>query len=115
MIKPEDIGHQTDLDREYAIALKNVKNQAEFGAFLQKYDYWLDDVSRSIKSEDWPNIKPLLDDIRKDKIIPEEKHEAVIMLAMPAKIFTVSIYALQFKVPWGTAYIKLRELGKIDY
>ena len=43
----------------------------------------------------------------------EELAEKVATILMPEVMFKCSMVALQFKAPWGCAFIRLKELGKI--
>ena len=116
MIMPEDITHFTELDTEFAKALKKVKTNCDFADFVLKYWYWLDQETKELEKTDWQWIKPLLHDIRpKSKVIPNDKHDPAIQLAMPEKIFRVSLVSTRFKVPWGCAYLALKARNEIDY
>lgn len=41
----------------------------------------------------------------------QEKYAAV---TMPERMFKVSIMALEYKVPWGLMYLRLKESGKLE-
>lgn len=116
MFIPENVGYQTELDHEFAMDLKKVKTGLDFFGFLKRWNYWLDEETKeNIGWRDWKWIKPLLDDCRREGCCPTEKHKPAMSLAMPSKIFYISLVASEYKVPWGTAYIRCRERGIIDY
>jgi hypothetical protein len=116
MILPEHITNYTELDTEFSKDLKKVKTIDDFGEFQKKYYYWLDLETQILNKEDWEWIKPLMRDIRPgSKVIPDSRYDPAINLAMPEKIFRISIIALEFKVPWGCAYLTLKNRNEIDY
>jgi hypothetical protein len=115
MLKPENIYHTTQLDTEFAKDLKAVKSPELFEKFIQNWDYWLDEETRKLTKEDWGWMKPLIKDCRNERVSPEKKHEPANALLLPERIFKISIFAMQFKVPWGCVYIRMKEEGKIDY
>jgi hypothetical protein len=41
----------------------------------------------------------------------QEKYAAVLM---PERLFKVSMMALEFSVPWGLMYLRLKETGRLD-
>lgn len=114
-MKPENIGYMTQLDDDYGAALKAVIDGESFASFLAEYSYWLDDEVKELKPEDWNRVEPLLLDMRTEGVEPEEKHNIAIALLMPSKIFRVSIFAAEFCVPWGCAYIRAKECNVIKY
>jgi hypothetical protein len=107
----KDISYLTELDKEYAQSLLNVKDAASFQKFLDEWECWLDEESQDLVGSDWRWLEPLIADTRKEGITPEDKHEPAISLVLPKKIFRVTITANHFKVPWGTAYIRMHEQG----
>lgn len=111
-MKPKDISYITELDELYAKELKAIKNTDEFKTFLEKWEYWLDESTKKLK--DWELIKPLIADCRKNVSL-RKKHEPIVFLLMPERIFTVSIVANRFLAPWGCAYIRMQQEGQIDY
>jgi len=114
-MKPEDVGYLTELDKDFIKELKAVHDDASFQSLLDSWNYWLDPDTQKLKGSDWPWISPLLDDTRNDNVIPEDKHEPAIKLVMPERIVKITMAAYKFKVPWGLAYLRLKEAGKITY
>ena len=118
-ILTKDIQYTTELDQQYSEELHAIKDSNDFVLFLERWNYWLDEDCQKLKADDWERIKPLLDDTRPQKggkkINLTKEHETVLELAMPYRLMRVSIYAVGLKVPWGTMYIRLRELNKIDF
>lgn len=114
-MKPEDVYYTTDLDLDYVKALKEVCDGESLVLFLAQWGYWLDDCTKALKAEDWETLKPLMDDCRTEGVWPEEKHNVAMALIMPKRIMRVSITADHFKVPWGCAYIRMKEEKVIKY
>ena len=115
-MKPENVGYITELDNDFAHALKQVVGASTFKTFLNEWEYWLDGETKKLEPEDWDWLKPLIDDCRKENIIPmEDRHEPAIALMMPRKLIEVSIIAKQFRVPWGCAYLRMKGEKIINY
>ena len=82
---------------------------------LEENPYRNDLDIKKLKGESWGQIAPLIKDCRTEGVVPEDKHDQAIALLMPEKIFRVSIEAHRFGVPWGCAYLRLKEMKKIQY
>lgn len=114
-MKPEEITYYTELDREFASDLyqigydTNLETCDQFQGFLDRWEYWLDEESKKLIGKDWTWLSPLVADCRKAGIIPTKKHDPAMALTMPEKIFRVSIIKQKFCVPWGCAYIRMKE------
>ena len=123
MIPDEEIkiGYQTELDRDFAKDLYEIEpitSEAacsQFQGFIDKWQYWLDDESKELEGKDWIWLCGLVQDCRKESLSPEEKHLPAMALLMPEKILKVSIIKSKFHVPWGCAYIRMKEEGVIKY
>ena len=107
---PETVGHHTELDASYAEDLKKVKNNLQFYSHLKRWQYWLDEDTKNLKGTDWQWISPLLEDCRNEMCCPSDLHTPAIKLAMPEKIVYVTMVANEFNIPWGAAYLRLREV-----
>lgn len=114
-MKPEDIRYLTELDNDFALALRQIMGISSFKMFLDEWGYWLDDETKKLKPEDWEWLAPLVADCRNERIVPEEKHRPAMALTMPRKLMEVSIRAHQFGVPWGCAYIQMKKAGIISF
>lgn len=114
-IKPEDIGYTTELDRDYGKALRTVNTPELFGAHIKRWHYWLDQGSKNLTAEDYPRLAPLIKDCQTEGVEPTDRHNEAIALLMPEKIFRISFKAQEYGVPWGCAYIRLKEMKKIKY
>lgn len=115
IVRSEDVGYETELQTEFTEDLIQVNDQRSFKLFLLKWHYWLDSGTHSLTSSDWEWIQPLIADCRDESVIPDDEHDPAIKLLMPGRILKVSALALRYEVPWGTAYIHMREQKTIDY
>ncbi|MEK0371174.1 MAG: hypothetical protein QQN55_08490 [Nitrosopumilus sp.] len=98
-----EIGYRTELDENYADELKAVNTQGEFEIFIEKWADWLDDSTKNLKNWD----KKRLDKARRKRVEPFDVEMCALL--MPIKIIKVSMVASRFHVPWGTAYIRMKE------
>lgn len=101
------IGYLTQLDENYADELKSINTSKEFEKFIVKWNDWLDNSTKKLTGKDFN--KKRLDKARRKKVEPFDGE--ICALLLPSKIITVSIVANQLKVPWGTAYIRMKETG----
>ncbi len=114
-MKPEEVGYITELDSEYTAAIKEIHDHASFEAHLKRFEYWLDEDIKKMTGPDWDWLASLVKDCQTQGVEPEDKHSPAISLLMPERIFRVSMEAVRFKVPWGCAYIRLKEEKLIKY
>jgi hypothetical protein len=114
-MRPEEVTYTTDLDRQYVAVVKGINSPEKLEKLLADWGYWLDDEVKELKAEDWPSLKPLIDDCRTEGVWPEKKHDVAIALLMPKRIINVSFIAHYFGVPWGCAYIRMKEEKSINY
>lgn len=114
-MKPEEVGYLTELDEEYAEELQKVDTADHFANFLLKWDYWLDEQTKTLEKYDWGWLKPLVDDCRNEKVIPEDRHKPALDILIPEKIMKISIIKNKFGAPWGCAYIRAKEEKLIDF
>ncbi len=95
--------------------MKKVVDEESFGRFLIEWRYWLDDGIKKMKGERWAKLAPLIKDCQTEGLESKDKHNQALALLMPEKIFRVSIEAIRFGVPWGCAYLRLKEMKIIKY
>tara|TARA_Y100000310_G_C20674733_1_gene812338 strand:- start:2225 stop:2566 length:342 start_codon:yes stop_codon:yes gene_type:complete len=113
-VNSSEISYQTELDREYAEELNNITNEEEFRIFLKKWSYWLEDDD--LPPTSWKTIKPIMNECRKPVgITLTARHDTALAVMMPRRLFEVSLRAARFHVPWGTAYIRMKEESIINY
>jgi len=114
-LKPENINYLTELDTAFTKDLMAIQGTELFEKFIKKWKYWLDEETKKLSGKDWKWVNPLIKECRNEKITPEKRHDPASALLMPERIFKISLVAWHFKVPWGCAYIRMKEMGQINY
>jgi len=110
-MKPTEITHTTQLDQLYADALGKVADNKSFERFKADWGYW---VSDKVKNMIWSNkLKNIIK--HKKTFVHKPTDIAIWDLLLPERIFKVSMVAIQFYAPWGTAYKRMQEEKHIDY
>jgi hypothetical protein len=61
----------------------------------------------------WLEFREGLAKERKSRFAGEEWMKRFADILLPTTMFKVSVVAEQFKVPWGMAYIRLKEVGRL--
>lgn len=115
MMIPENVKYYDELDKEYAKDLKLVTNNLQFFSFKKRWSYWLTSDVNCLHGTDWKWVAPLLEECRKENCCPSEKHRIAWNLAIPERIFYVSMIAKKWNIPWGATYLRLKERGIISY
>lgn len=109
---PKKVKYSSEYDREYSEELKAVTTEGKFVQFLQKWDYWIEEESKSLI---FSEIKEKIDDCRKDGFMPSSDYSLVLDLLMPPKLLFYSLIAAKYGVPWGVAFIQYNlAIGKKD-
>lgn len=110
------IHYVSDTLKDYVDGLTNAKTLQTLQTHVETYQKVAHDafeVTRGMNDPDFITWKLGLTEERKGKFAGEawaEKYGAVLM---PEILMRVGIVADQYQVPWGCAYIKLREVGRI--
>jgi hypothetical protein len=116
-VSPEVVTHYSELGFDYAKELSTVSSGDELVAFIDKWRYWIDPDAQNFKNDEWDYVekwRSIYQD--KDAIIPDgDIDNRVLALLLPSRLVHVQLYASQFMVPWGTAYLRLKDEGLIDY
>lgn len=113
------IGYLTeDPTKKYVKALKKVKTKEELEKVLWFYREITPEGYKDAKKftdsdviqmqKDWKKAKK---DDQDDKFI-EEFLSKFGNILVPSRLLLTSVTADRFKAPWGTAFIRLKELGK---
>ena len=112
-----DIGYLTgDPARAYAKGLKAARNVEELVTHIGLYDRVAADaldVASRMSMTDFLEFKAGLAQEQRGTFAGEDFAKKYADVMMPRVMFEVSMTAEQFKAPWGCAYIRLREVGRI--
>ena len=111
-----NIGCLSETQQDYSEKLKSVKTFDELIRRLDEFKPIAFDaynaVNSSVTSETFEGFMKRLKRTRFAK--SEEDYDEVCgVVLMPETMFKVSLVSEQFKVPFGTAFIRLKEFGKI--
>jgi hypothetical protein len=115
MYLPETVNYEDELDQIYARELKQVSNNLQFYGFLKRWKYWLDPEVRTLSGFDWKWMERLLQQCRELEDCPSDKHKIAMALAMPQRIVYVTAFAQKRSMPWGTAYLHLKNKKVITW
>ena len=107
------ITYRSEQDQEYAKELGTVETLTDLLDLLGRYETiaWdALDLAQKFDKKRFDDFLKALKLERKGKF-SESQDASVIM--MPEIMFKVSMIANEFKVPWGCAFIRLKDIGKL--
>lgn len=107
------IHHLTDDPaKEYAKAVDGARTRLQLAEVMVTWSYIAyDAMVASVAIKDWEHWRKALKMERKGHY--EEDHDPYIDILMPSAMFQVSWTSQAFKAPWGTAFIRMLELGAL--
>lgn len=110
------ISYLSETFDDYLSALDGVKSLDDLRAVVATYRRFANDAFRVVSAmheREWPAFRKGLRLERKQKFagMPwAEKYGAVLL---PEVMLRVAAIALKFKVPWGCAFIRAKDIGMI--
>lgn len=110
------IHYTSDTLKDYVDGLSNAKRLADLQTHVQTYQRVADDafkITRDMKADDFGSWRRGLVKERKGEFAGEEWAEKYGAVLMPEILMKVGMIADQYVVPWGCAYIRLRDVGRI--
>lgn len=110
------IHYTSDTLKDYVDGLSNAKRLADLQTHVQTYQRVADDafkITRDMKAEDFGVWRRGLSKERKGEFAGEEWAEKYGAVLMPEILMKVGMIADQYGAPWGCAYIRLRDVGRI--
>ena len=110
------IHYTSDTLKDYVDGLTKSKTLEDLQAHCQTYQRVADDafkVTRDMKAEDFGAFIKGLRKERKSEFAGEEWAEKYGAVLMPEILMKVGVIADKYMVPWGCAYIRLRDVGRI--
>lgn len=117
IMKLEDISYLSEPVEDYIKAIDAAKNKSELLKAIEPYELiaWdaLDKVKRFSDAEfaeykKWRSLE------KKGIFAGEKLALKFCMIPMPENMFRVSVVGVEFGAPWGCAFIRLKEVGKIE-
>lgn len=113
------IGYLTDVPATYTKAIDGAKNWDELIDAIGPYKLVANDAIQCAIHEaiggtaSWIEFSAGLHRERKKRFAGEEWMHRFADILMPAVMFHVSGIAAHFFVPWGLAYLRMKEAGKL--
>lgn len=118
MTEPRRISYGTDdPTARYTEGIVRAKNPTALRHFLAEWPTLAPDArvaATGIKSADWPEWRRGLEAERQGVFAGESWAERYGPILVPARMLRTSLVAERFMVPWGVAWIRLRETGMLD-
>ena len=111
-----EIGYLTEPVPAWNKALDSATTLDEIRAVATAWRPLASDAAAKIEAwslADFDAFRSALKAERKGRFAGEEAVERFGDVIMPTVLFCISMVAEQFKAPWGLAYIRLREQGKV--
>lgn len=109
-----NISHISECDTDYTKKLSHIKTKEELLELLKEYESIAWDALDLVKTFDTKRFSSLLKSMaseRKGKF-SNSKDASIVM--MPETMFKISLVADQFKVPFGLAFNRLRQVGRLE-
>lgn len=106
----------TDAPKIWAEGLRKAKSLDALKCFSGDHRLIANDAHQRIlklSEADFKEFKSALRKERKGKYMGDEAAQEFACIILPEIIFNVSIIANRFKVPWGLAYLRCRDVGII--
>lgn len=117
----DKIGYIAETDHDYVRELDKATSLKLLGNLLADWEplVWdaRADFSKYITNEaEFEKWRKFLTEERKGKAHSKQAYVMYASITLPAPLMVVTEVAMKFKVPWGTAFIRMREEGvlKID-
>lgn len=110
------ISYTSETPKDYSAGLSKCKTLDQLREHVQTYRRIADDAWQIVKDMEQPAFLELLRGLRKERkgeFAGEEWAEKYMAVMLPEILFRVSAVAVQYGAPWGCAYIRLKEAGRI--
>ena len=111
-----NVSNISEIPAEYGAALDEARLLRDLLAVVKKYaEVAIDAVHATEKMDDnaFVEWRGALRKERRGEFMGEALMERFGAILMPETMLKVSLVADQFKVPWGLAYNRLREVGRL--
>jgi hypothetical protein len=112
-----EIGYVSATDQEYSKALGEVKTLDDLKKLVNYYEPVARDAVAKVNGMSSYDFVMFKEDSRKVKRATGKEAERIVDewgdIFMPRTMMKVSLTAIQFGAPFGTAFIRLKEMGKL--
>ena len=99
--------------KPYQDAISCARNREELRDAIKPFLQIADDAMKATRDMNWPEWQRGLTSERRGRFAGEEWEARYGAILMPEVMFKVSLIAFRFKMPWGAAYIRLRDVGRL--
>ena len=110
------VGYADEVPEEYGKALDKAKSLDELRSVVRRYAEVAYDAMLAVDewtTDDFDDWRHALSKERKGKFMGDKFAERFSCVLMPEAMFKVAIVASEFHVPWGLAYHRLKDAGKL--
>lgn len=110
------IHYTSDTCADYCAGLTKAKTLEALQTHVETYRRVADDAWKVVKEMDAPAFLRFLSGLRKERkgeFAGEEWASKYMAVLMPEILMRVSMVADQYGAPWGCAFIRLKEAGRI--
>jgi len=107
------VTYLSECAKDYAAEIEEATNIDKLHAVLDKWRRLVPDAvekAKGLSNKDWQFV--LLH--KKDERYGEETSDLAGEILIPAVLLVVTMTARRFQVPWGAAFIRLREVKQIE-
>lgn len=112
-MKAHEIGYLTEgVETRYCEDVWRVTTSAELVQVLEEWAWCAEEalqIARRMVPEDFSFFREGLEKERGGEFAGEIWAERYAKVIMPTQMMKASIFAMQYKVPWGTAFIRMTQ------
>ena len=108
------ITYISEQDTDYASGLKAAQTELGLRTFLDEWTFLAQDACRCLVNKfNWEEFAAGRKLENSGQYAGDEWNAKYGAILIPEMLLRVSVVAMEFSVPWGCAYIRLRETGTI--
>lgn len=111
------VTYTSEQPKDYAEALSGASTLDELVKVAEAWQEVASDALAIVKGmtpADFEQWRSGLAKERKGNFAGMEFQNRYAVVLMPERLFKVSMMALEFSVPWGLMYLRLKETGRLD-
>lgn len=112
-----EIGYLSSTDKDYSMALSKVTTLDDLKKLVNFYEPVARDAIEKVKTMSLNDFALFKEDTKKVRRASGKEVERIVDqwgdIFMPKTMMKVSLTAIHFGAPFGTAFIRLKEMGKL--
>lgn len=117
MSKTVEIGYLSATDQDYSKALSEVTTLDELKKLVKYYEPVARDAIEKVNNMSEADFATFIEDSKKVRRAKGKTAERIVDMwgdiFMPRTMMKVSLTAIQFNAPFGTAFIRMKETGHL--